>query len=100
TGPRLEAVAEGVEVAVRANAGITMGDPGSAKTLLSLQHDVAHVRALLDHVVGRANSGDAGADDQNVEMLGAGCRCFRRVILDIHGGYLFSHALSRLGIRA
>ena len=46
-----------------------------------LEHHEARVRALLRQVVGAADPGNAGADDQDVEMLGAlfglGCRCLR-----------------------
>ena len=38
TGPWLEAIAEGVEVAVGADAGIAMRGPCAAKGLLSLEH--------------------------------------------------------------
>ena len=40
-GPRLEAVAEGVQVAVGADAGIAVGAPGAAKGLLGFQRDEA-----------------------------------------------------------
>ena len=67
--PRLEAVAEGVEVAVGADARIAVGQPGAAEALLALEHDKARVRELLGQVIGAADAGDAGADDQDVEML-------------------------------
>ena len=54
-----------------------MGDPGSAKTVLRLQDDEACARELLREVIGAAYPGDAGADDQDVEMfrgLLGGCR--------------------------
>jgi hypothetical protein len=69
-GPRLEAIAEGVEVAVGADAGIAMGDPRPAVALLRFEHDEARAGALLGQVIGAAHAGDAGADDQDVEMLG------------------------------
>ncbi len=68
-GPRLEAIAEGVEIAVGADAGIAMGDPRPAEALLRFQHDEARARALLGQMVGAAHAGDAGADDEHVEML-------------------------------
>ena len=46
-GPRLEAVAEGVEVAVGADAGIAVRAPGAAEALLRLEHDEARAGALL-----------------------------------------------------
>jgi hypothetical protein len=38
-GPWLEAVAESVKIAVGADAGIAVGQPGTAKALLRLKHD-------------------------------------------------------------
>ena len=67
--PRLEAIAEGIEVAVGANPRIAMGEPRAAEALLRLQHDKARARALLTEMVGAAHTGNAGADDQDVEML-------------------------------
>jgi len=67
--PRLEAVAEGVQVAVGANAGIAVGGPGATKRLLGFQCDEARARALRGEVIGGAHAGDAGAGDQDAEML-------------------------------
>ena len=69
-GPRLEAIAEGVQVAVRTDARIFVRPPGAAEVFLSLQHDETRARPLLGQVIGAAHAGDAGADDQDVEMLG------------------------------
>ncbi len=68
--PRLEAIAEGVEVAVGADAGITMHPPGAAEALQPLEHDKAPVGALLFQMIGGADAGNPGADDQHVEMFG------------------------------
>ena len=68
--PRLEAVAEGVQVAVGADAGIAMGAPGPAKGFLGFQRHERRSRALRGEVVGRADARNAGARDQNIEMLG------------------------------
>ena len=77
--PRLEPIAEGVEVAVGADAGVFVSQPGAAKALLGLQDDIAAVRALGLQVVGRTDAGDTGSDDQHVEVLGhAGLRLGRR----------------------
>ncbi len=46
--PRLEAVAEGVEVAVGSDARIAVGMPGAAEALLALQHREARPRTLLN----------------------------------------------------
>ena len=70
TGPGLEAVAERIEVAVRPDAGIAVRQPGPAEAFLRFEDDEARVGALLGEVVGAADAGDSGADDQHVEMLG------------------------------
>ena len=67
--PWLEAVAEGVEIAVGTDARIFVGEPGAAETLLALQDDKALVRKLLCKLIGAADAGNAGADDQDVEMF-------------------------------
>ncbi|MEY9462289.1 hypothetical protein ABH973_002702 [Bradyrhizobium ottawaense] len=67
--PGLEAIAERMEIAVRADAGITMRAPGAAERRLRLQDDIARARKLLLDVIGAADAGDAGADDQHVEMF-------------------------------
>jgi hypothetical protein len=91
-GPRLEAIAEGVEVAVGADAGILVGQPGAAETLLRFQDDEAAIGHLVGQVIGAANSGNAGADDQHIEMLGPGGRGPRK------GGIRHGKALSSLMI--
>jgi hypothetical protein len=67
--PWLEAVAERVEVAVRPDAGIAMGDPRAAKAVLSFEDHEAHLRALGLEVVGGADAGDSGSDNRHIEML-------------------------------
>ena len=69
TGPGLEAVTKRVKVTVGADAGIAVRHPGAAKAFLRLQHDKARARQLLGQMIGAANTGDAGADDQDVEMF-------------------------------
>ena len=69
-GPRLEAVAEGVEVAVGADAGIAMRAPSAAKAFLLLEHDKARTTALVRQVIGAADTGNPGPNDQHVEMFG------------------------------
>src|SRR5271154_3550069 len=73
TGPGLETVAEGVKVAVGADAGIFMGPPGAAKCLLLFEHDERRARELLGQMIGAADTGDTGADDEDVEMLDCLC---------------------------
>ena len=67
-GPRLEAVAEGEQIAVGADAGIFVGKPGAAEALLRLGHDEAGVRQLLCKMIRAADARDAGAHDQDVEV--------------------------------
>jgi hypothetical protein len=49
-----------------------MGEPGAAEALQRLKHDEALLPTLLGQVVGAAYPGDAGADDQDVEVFGVG----------------------------
>src|SRR5690349_19397091 len=70
SAPRPEAIAKRVQVAVRANARITVGDPGAAEAGLRFKHPKAGVRALLGQVVGAADPGNSGPDDKHVEVLG------------------------------
>ena len=97
-GPRLEAVAEGVQVAVGADAGIFVRQPGAAKALLRLQHDKAGVGALLGEVPGCADARDAGADDEHVEMRLRIARLFGDVDLNIHCCAFFFDLRGRLAL--
>jgi hypothetical protein len=67
--PRLEAVAEGVEIAVGTDARILVCEPGAAKALQRLQHDKACSRSLVLEVIGAADAGYARADDQDIEVF-------------------------------
>lgn len=49
--PRLEAVTECIEIAVRANARILVRQPRAAKALQALEHHEAEVWALIGKVV-------------------------------------------------
>src|SRR3984893_19116250 len=69
SGPGLEAVAEGVKVAVGADAWIFMGPPGAAKTLLLFEPDECRAGELLGQMIGAAHAETAGADNEDVEML-------------------------------
>ena len=82
--PRLEAVAERVQVAVGADAGIAVGAPGAAKGLLGFQRDETRARALRREVIGGADAGNAGAGDQDVEMLGGAGRGCVDLGLNVH----------------
>ena len=70
--PRLEAVAEGVQVAVRADARVRVGEPGATEARELLEHDERLLRVLVLQVICRADAGDPGPDDQHVEMFGGG----------------------------
>src|SRR5689334_8481339 len=68
-GPRLEAIAERVEVAVGADAGIAVGPPRPAECLLRFEHGKARSRTLMRQMIGGADPGNPGSDDQYVEVL-------------------------------
>ena len=74
-GPGLEAIAEGVEVAVGADAGIAVGQPGAAEALLRFQHDEARAGALLGQVIGAADPGNAGARRSARRSAPSACCC-------------------------
>src|SRR6266849_6083944 len=88
-GPRLEPVAEGMQVAVGPDAGIAVGQPGSAKAVLRLQDNETCPRTLLGQMVGRAHPGNAGARDDNIEMLGAVSEGCADLLLNVHLPILF-----------
>src|SRR6187431_600828 len=67
--PWLESVAEGEQVAVRTDAGEAMRTPRATETVLRLQHDERLGRTLMLQVPGRSDAGDAGADDDNIEVF-------------------------------
>jgi hypothetical protein len=54
-GPRLEPVAERMQVAVGTDAGIAVGQPGAAKAVLRLQDDKTRPRTLRGQMIGRAH---------------------------------------------
>ncbi len=91
--PGLEAVAEGVEVAVGADAGILVGQPGAAEALQRVQHHEALAGRLLGQVVGGADAGDSRADDQHVEVLRPGFRPVRAQSLRVAQCSLLGPAL-------
>jgi hypothetical protein len=68
-GPWLEAIAEGVQVTIAADAGIAVGAPGAAKGVLCFERDKARAWTLRGQMIGRTHSGYAGARDHHVEML-------------------------------
>ena len=68
-GPRFERIAERIHVGVGADAGIAKQIPGAADAITPLEDDVALARAFLLQVIARADAGQAGADDEDVEMF-------------------------------
>ncbi len=69
--PRLELVTEGVQIGVRADAGVAEQIPGAAGGAAGLQDGVGLVRVLFLQVVGGTDAGNAGADDEYIDMLDA-----------------------------
>ena len=66
-----------------------MRAPGAAEALLRFEHDEARAGALVGQVIGAADAGDAGADDQHVEMLARprGHRCRHRCVRRLFGAF-------------
>ena len=67
--PRLELVAEGVQIGVRADARVAEQVPGAAAGAARLQDGVGPARVLLLQVVGGADAGQTGTDDQDIHLL-------------------------------
>ncbi len=67
--PRLEAVAEGIEVAIGADAGVAVHPPGPAEAIEAFEDDEAGARALGGEVVGATDPGDARANDEDIEVF-------------------------------
>src|SRR5438477_6592377 len=72
-GPRLERIAEREHVAVGADAGIAEEIPGAADRITALEDDEALAQTFRLQMIARSDAGEAGADDEDVEML----RCHR-----------------------
>ena len=68
--PGLEVVAECVHVRIGTDARITKQVPGTAHGLASFENGEPLARAKALEVAGGADSGQAGADDQDIQMLG------------------------------
>src|SRR6202048_3543545 len=68
-GPWLERIAEREHVAVGADAGIAEQIPGAADAVAALEDHKTLARTFLLQVKTRADAGQPGADDQDVEML-------------------------------
>src|SRR3954447_22279233 len=87
----LERGAKRVKIAIRADARIAVGQPGAAKAPLRFENDEARAGELRLQVVGAANSGNAGPDDKDVEMLRSlrRRRCGAGFCQNVHGPVLF-----------
>ena len=70
TTPWLEAIAERMQVAVRSDARVAMGEPRTAEAFLRVQDDEACSGALLREVKGAADARDSRSNDEDVEVLG------------------------------
>ena len=71
-GPGPPAEAEREHVGVRADAGVPEQVPGAAAGLARLEHRDALGGQVLAQLAGRADAGQPGADDQDVDVLGGG----------------------------
>jgi len=69
TLPRLEAIAESEQIAVRTGAGILVHQPGAAERFHRVEDNKAQVRAVLAQQGCAADARDPRADDYNVETL-------------------------------
>jgi hypothetical protein len=67
--PRLVGIAQREDVAVGPDTGIAVDVPRAADPCPPFQHRVGQLRVLLVDAVGRADPGDARADDQNVGVV-------------------------------
>ena len=68
--PRLEPESEGEHVGVRADARVLEQVPGAAEVLAALQDEVALVGTAVLQMPGRADAGDAGSHDDDVDKFG------------------------------
>ena len=68
--PRLEPVAVGEQVTVGAHTRVPMRPPGPAPVVLGVQDDEGSVGELVSQMVGGADTGDPGADDEDVDVTG------------------------------
>jgi hypothetical protein len=67
--PRAERVAEREHVGVRANARVGEQGPGTADAVARLEDRVGLTRAVVVEVMRGADAGQAGPDDQRIDVL-------------------------------
>ena len=87
-GPRPERIAQREHVGVGSHAGIAKQIPGAADAIAALEDSVGFARAFLLQMIARPDAGEAGADDQDVEVFGLMWRFprgFRSENTFIHG---------------
>src|SRR5581483_9284823 len=72
-GPRLEGIAERVHVRVGADAGIAEQIPGAADGMAAFEDDESLRRTFGLQMIAGGDAGQAGADDQHVEMFNRHC---------------------------
>jgi hypothetical protein len=70
--PRLELVAEGVQIGVRPNPRIAEEIPRATGRAAGFEDGVGPAGVLLLQVVRRSDTGDACANDQDVDVLDVG----------------------------
>ena len=70
--PGLELIAEGVQVRIGADARVAEQVPRTTRRAAGLQDRERLLRLLGLQVVRRPDTGDAGADDQHVDVFDAG----------------------------
>src|SRR5690606_19255564 len=86
-----ERVAEGEHIRVRADARVLEQIPGAAERLARLEHRITLARAFGLQPVGRADAGQSGSDDDDVEMFHRRIGpAHRSILLDSAAGILTS----------
>ncbi len=68
-GPRAKCVAERRHVGIRTHAGIAEEIPRAADRIARLQNGIGFPRQTTRDMVGRANAGQAGTYDEDVDMV-------------------------------
>src|SRR5206468_2864717 len=68
-GPRLELEAERVQIGVRPDARIAEQVPGPTDRVATIDDREGPTRLLLPQVMAQADTGDAGAHDQHVDVV-------------------------------
>ncbi len=72
-GPGLEVVAEGVQVRVGPNSRVAEQVPRAARGVPGLEDDDRLAGVFCPHPAGRADAGDAGTDDEDIDFVWDRC---------------------------